>query len=56
MTLPGTVVFCAQTIRSWVSLSKKDASVGQQRINEVNTGVLVAPAKQPKTVAGGFNQ
>jgi bifunctional UDP-N-acetylglucosamine pyrophosphorylase / glucosamine-1-phosphate N-acetyltransferase len=29
-------------------VEQKDASVGQQQINEVNTGVLVAPAKQLK--------
>jgi bifunctional UDP-N-acetylglucosamine pyrophosphorylase/glucosamine-1-phosphate N-acetyltransferase len=35
-------------------VEQKDASVGQQRINEVNTGVLVAPAKQLKQWLAGL--
>jgi len=38
-------------------VEQKDASIGQQQINEVNTGVLVAPAKQLKQwLAGLTNQ
>jgi bifunctional UDP-N-acetylglucosamine pyrophosphorylase/glucosamine-1-phosphate N-acetyltransferase len=35
-------------------VEQKDASVGQQRINEVNTGVLVAPAKHLKQWLAGL--
>ena len=35
-------------------VEQKDASIGQQRINEVNTGVLVAPAKQLKQWLAGL--
>ena len=49
MNLTATVASCATATRSCASFEQKDATADEQLLNEINSGVICAPASRLRT-------